>query len=124
VSRSSRAAATLRLEVAAVGGGTPLSIAAGEWDEQIAFAGLQFLIGAETHFGWARLQVTGTALGLTATLFDYAYCDEPNAAIDAGQTSGACGATNAVPEPSSLVLLATGTVAAALRSRRRGQKAA
>lgn len=93
----------------------------GEWDGQTAFAGLKFLIGTETHFGWARLQVTGSALGLTTTLFDYAYCDEPNTAIDAGQTSGACGA-RVVPEPSSLLLLTTSAVAVSAMRRWRRRK--
>jgi hypothetical protein len=76
-----------------------------------AFAGLTFLLGPNTHFGWAQFQV-GEANGLpTVTLFDYAYCDEPNRSINAGQTEGECGAPVGVPEPSSLLLLATGAVA-------------
>jgi hypothetical protein len=101
------------------------SFTVGDWNEQTAFAGLKFLIGTDTHFGWARLHVTGGALGFTTTLFDYAYCDQPNTAIDTGQTSGACGATVAVAEPASLLLLTAGAVAiAALRRWRLGKDSA
>jgi hypothetical protein len=97
----------------------------GDWVGQTAFAGLEFLLGPNTHFGWAQFQVTEGIDGASVTLFDYAYCDEPNRSIDAGQTSGACGALVGVPEPSSLLLLAGGAIGvAALRRRRRGKNAA
>jgi hypothetical protein len=92
-----------------------------------AFAGLQFLLGTNTHFGWAQFQVTvdSTTDDFSVTLFDYAYCDQPRHSINAGQTTGECGPFVATPEPSSLLLLATGAVAVeALRRLRRRRDAA
>ena len=58
----------------------------GEWcDVQDKFIGVQFKIGANTHYGWARLDV-GTS-GLSWTIKDYAYNMTPNAPILAGQTT-------------------------------------
>ena len=49
---------------------------------------LRFLIGTETHYGWARLDVANNA-GYTGNwvIKDYAYNDVPNAPINAGQTT-------------------------------------
>ena len=46
---------------------------------------LRFLIGSETHYGWARLDV-GIS-GLSWTIKDYAYNMTPDAPILAGQTT-------------------------------------
>ena len=95
----------------------------GDWTGQTAFAGLQFLLGTNTHNGWAQFQVASDFSSIT--LFDYAYCDEPNGSINTGQTSGECNTPAGVPEPSSLLLLAAGAVAVeALRRVRRGKDAA
>jgi hypothetical protein len=64
--------------------------------------------GGNIHFGWARVDVTSADNG-TATLFSYAYEDQPNTAITAG----------AIPEPTSLALLAAGGGALALARRKR-----
>ena len=58
----------------------------GEWcDVQDKYIGVQFKIGANTHYGWARLDV-GIS-GLSWTIKDYAYNMTPNAPILAGQTT-------------------------------------
>lgn len=48
------------------------------------YLGLRFQIGANTHYGWARLDVS--ASGDSFTVKDYAYNSVPDAPIDAGQT--------------------------------------
>lgn len=49
------------------------------------YLGLRFKIGANTHYGWARLDVD--AAGMNWTLKDYAYNTTPDEAINAGQTT-------------------------------------
>jgi hypothetical protein len=73
------------------------------------YVGLKWDIGGgNVRFGWARVDVTPDNNG-TATLFSFAYEETPNTPIAAG----------AIPEPSSLALLAAGAGAPALRRRRR-----
>ena len=63
-----------------------LSGAYGNWyDVSDKFLGVQFKIGANTHYGWVRLSV-GTS-GSSWTIKDYAYNITPNAPILAGQTT-------------------------------------
>lgn len=68
--------------------------------------GLRIQIAGATHYGWARVRVDalspGTEPNITAglTLVDFAFEDVANTPIAAG----------AVPEPSSLALLALGAV--------------
>ena len=64
------------------------------------FIGVEFNIGADTHYGWVRVENRVGAPGQMYTLVDYAYEDTPNTPIDAG----------AIPEPGSLGLLALGAV--------------
>lgn len=72
------------------------------------FVGLKWdLGGGDVRFGWARVDVTPADSG-TATLLGYAYESAANTAINAG----------AVPEPTSLALLAAGGGAVALKRRR------
>lgn len=81
---------------------------AGFWpDQNNQYLGLEFqsLNSQYPYYGWAALSVD--AVTLKATLFGYAYEDEAGEPI----------AASAVPEPSSLLLLATGA-AALLASRR------
>ncbi|WP_430467444.1 T9SS type A sorting domain-containing protein [Winogradskyella ouciana] len=49
------------------------------------FIGLRFDIGGNTHYGWARLDVS--ASGDSFTVKDYAYNSTPGEAINAGQTT-------------------------------------
>ena len=73
------------------------------------YVGLKWDIGGgNSRFGWARVDVTSANNG-TATLFSFAYESTPNTTIAAG----------AIPEPSSLALLAAGGGAVALKRRRR-----
>lgn len=73
------------------------------------YVGLKWDIGGgNVNYGWARVDVSAANQG-TATLFSYAYESTPNTPITAG----------AIPEPSSLALLAAGGGAVALKRRRR-----
>ena len=73
----------------------------GLWDNGLtAFLGFRFLIGGNTHYAWARLNVAETTNVIT--LFDFAYESTPDTPIR----------TPAVPEPSSVLMLALGAVAA------------
>jgi len=53
------------------------------------YLGLRFSVNGETHYGWARLNVSFPEPKITATLTGYAYETEANKAIDAGQTKEA-----------------------------------
>jgi hypothetical protein len=58
----------------------------GVWcDVQDKFIGVQFKIGSNTHYGWARLDVATN--GNIWTLKDFAYNKTPDASINAGQTT-------------------------------------
>jgi len=54
------------------------------------YLGLKFVINGETHFGWARLDVSCSLQDITvsALLTGYAYETVPNKAIRAGQKQG------------------------------------
>ena len=81
----------------------------GPWQGQDnKYLGLQLRLLQEPIYGWAALSVDADTL--KATLFGYAYEEEPGKPIAAG----------AVPAPSSLLLLATG--AAVLLASRRNRK--
>lgn len=47
------------------------------------YLGLQFVVGGNTHYGWARMDVQ--AIGDVWTLKDYAYNATPNASLTAGE---------------------------------------
>ncbi len=74
------------------------------------FVGLQFDIGVSRHYGWAEVTHLGTGDGITLHGFGY------------NDTAGA--ASHPVPEPSSILLLATGAAGLAGWRRRRSRKAA
>jgi hypothetical protein len=81
--------------------------AIGLFINQTAFAGLQFQIGTELHYGWIRVQeIPGLAGG--GIVYDYAYDTRPNTAIFAG----------AVPEPSAWTLFSIGLLSLAFVARK------
>jgi len=51
------------------------------------YLGLKFQINGKTHYGWARLSVSGGFGSITATLTGYAYATPPNKRIIAGKTT-------------------------------------
>jgi hypothetical protein len=53
------------------------------------YLGLKFIIKGETHYGWARLNVTCSDVTVTATLTGYAYETVANQEITTGNTNGA-----------------------------------
>jgi len=63
------------------------------------YIGVRFNIGTNKHYGWIQVDVDGTSEPTNACIKGYAYNDEANEAIFAGQT---------VPEAGSLALLALG----------------
>ena len=62
----------------------------GPWNNvKNRYLGLKFQIKGKTHYGWARLKVTGSGLGtIVATMTGFAYETIPNKAIVAGKTKG------------------------------------
>lgn len=73
------------------------------------YVGLKWDVGGGNfNYGWARVDVSAANNG-TATLLSFAYESTPNAPIVAG----------AIPEPSSLALLAAGGGALVLKRRRK-----
>lgn len=76
------------------------------WYTQHRYLGLKFAIKGQTHYGWARLNVTFLPKqGIQATLTGYAYETVPNKPIVTGKTKGPDVIT---VEPSSLGALAAG----------------
>lgn len=61
----------------------------GPWnDVKNRYLGFKFQIKGKSHYGWARLNVTGSGLGtIVATMTGYAYETIPNKAIVAGKTN-------------------------------------
>ena len=71
------------------------------WPEFLtAFVGVEFAIGADTHYGWIRVEVFAPP-GNGGTIMDWAYNSIPGQPILAGQ----------VPEPSTWALFAGGCLA-------------
>jgi hypothetical protein len=61
----------------------------GPWyDVTDRYLGIKFQIKGKTHYGWARLSVTGTFDTTIATITGYAYETIPNKSIIAGETKG------------------------------------
>jgi hypothetical protein len=52
------------------------------------YLGLSFQIDGETHYGWARLNVTVTRDSIKGTVTGYAYETVPGMPISTGQTTG------------------------------------
>jgi hypothetical protein len=110
----------------------------GPWvDVTKRYVGLKFSIGGQTHYGWARLNVTVTFTGLFrsggiyAVLTGYAYETVPNTPIVTGKTKGGAAdasvnhqstAASIAPNPrppASLGLLAGGAGALDIWRKRR-----
>lgn len=92
---------------------------AGNWrDVHGLYLGLKFVIGTETHYGWARFNVTNggqSGAAITATLTGYAYESVANRPILTGKTHGPTGpeplAMNPTPpQPATLGVLARGAM--------------
>ena len=86
-----------------------------QWTEaptNTGYVGVRFRIGQNTHYGWMRLTINPQGPAGTnpraITLHEFAYESTPNAGIAAG-----------VPEPTSLGLLALGSLGLAAHRRRR-----
>jgi hypothetical protein len=73
------------------------------------FIGLRFAGADGEHFGWARVQLTGSGMEAVARVIDYAFEMRPGEAILAG----------AVPEPASIVLFVCAGFALLLFASRR-----
>jgi hypothetical protein len=81
------------------------------------YLGLKFRIGKQTHYGWARLDVSCSfvrhgSLAITATLSGYAFESIPNKRIIAGKTRGPDVIT---VQPATLGHLAAGASAIPVR---------
>lgn len=91
------------------------------------FAGVQFNIGGNTHFGWIQLHMENVGINadpqVRLTAIDWAYEDVAGASIQAGQTTGGA---NPAPEPTThaLLLLGGGAMGLAAWRRRKKQRAA
>jgi hypothetical protein len=95
----------------------------GDWkDITRGYLGLKFFIDGQTHYGWARLNVTVNRDGVYALLTGYAYETIANKAIITGKTKGNDVEVSArrddpvildkeKPKPASLGLLARGRAA-------------
>src|SRR5690606_19526628 len=93
-------------------------IGAPNWNGGVTgFIGVSFDLGSGTRYGWIELQTPATGFsGNTGTVLGYAY-EDSGAAIVTGDTGG----LPAVPEPSPLLLLATGALGVLALKRRKQQ---
>jgi hypothetical protein len=85
----------------------------GLWDraQKDRYLGFKFLISGEIHYGWARLSVTRSRCGITATLTGYAYESVANTPIITGKTSGNDEVSGVgITESGTLGVLAQGSV--------------
>lgn len=78
-------------------------------DRGVGFVGFKFNNGAGDQYGWARLQIKGTANN-TFKLVDYAYGD-PGDTITAGEKSGGSSSRPALESLAALALGGAGLVA-------------
>lgn len=61
----------------------------------ISYMGFRFKIGTNTHYGWAKVLITGNSTtGYTATFQQIAYESTPNTPIGAGQLSSGLNSIN------------------------------
>jgi hypothetical protein len=73
------------------------------------YLGIQFPIGGQTHYGYVGYEGTGAQNSANGRVYSLGYETTPNTAIAAG----------AVPEPSTIAMLAAGASGMALYRRRR-----
>jgi hypothetical protein len=86
-----------------------------------SYIGLVFQIGGQLHYGWALVNPAYTSTGAFSGEAEtqvkaFAYETTPGADILAGQT------VSPIPEPSTLALLALGSVGLAIARRRRSMQ--
>jgi hypothetical protein len=86
--------------------------ASGNWvNVSNHYLGLKFTISGETHYGWARLNVSVQGIQVTGTLTGYAYETVANQPIIAGQTTSPMKIASADPKTSSAVTPGTASLA-------------
>ncbi len=78
----------------------------GEYSEGGGILGVEFLIGAETHYGWVLIETFPPFVG--GRILNWAYESEPGVGIQAG----------AIPEPSAALLVTLGVCGPMFRRRR------
>jgi hypothetical protein len=81
------------------------------------YVGLEFFDGPFIHFGWAALEYVDNGGATTLTLSAFAFEDTPFLPILAGDTGAS---SSAVPEPSSVALIALGGLFGLAARRRLG----
>jgi hypothetical protein len=70
------------------------------------YMGIKFFVAGVAYYGWARLSVRVNGMAVTGVLTGYAYENNPNHPIRAGQTNGTYDAS--LPEVGTLGALAKG----------------
>jgi hypothetical protein len=74
----------------------------GRWvDQTHRYLGLKFVIDGQTHYGWARLNVSVHGFSIQAVLNGYAYETVPGKMIRTGRTSGTEDNPEFLPESGS-----------------------
>jgi hypothetical protein len=69
--------------------GSTFSGSKGQWGQTTnRFLGVKFEISGEVHYGWVRLDISPTFVGMYGAISGYAYESEPNKPIKTGQKSG------------------------------------
>jgi hypothetical protein len=89
--------------------GAPMVIGSGAWyNVKNRYLGLKFRFKGRTHYGWARMSVSGPAGQLKGTLTGYAWETIPEKPIFAGETKDADYSMKQSQRPATLGGLALG----------------